>query len=236
MRATFVVAGAVACTMTGTLAGMVAGCAGTPGRGRTDRYVDESTQTMFEASVQLRVGCWDGRSAAGAGVAVTPRHVITARHVVEACGPEEPRVIVGRVGTRAVEMVVEEAAIGVDAVRLVVVGVGEPFRTWATPDPTPARLGQDLCAVVGDGRSGVAVLKCGRVFAVGRDWFGAAVPFVRGNSGGALFDAAGRVRGVLSRGQTDPGGERFGVAVAAAAWRKLVPREGGSLASARMTR
>ena len=107
---------------------------------------EQGARDLYAVTVRIQVDCVNGGGGWGSGVIVSPRHVLTAKHVVEACTPAEPwKVTVEtHIGTKF-EVVVDTLHEHVDAARLVVTGVGSPFRSWARIAHWGPEDGQWIC-------------------------------------------------------------------------------------------
>ena len=178
---------------------------------------------MFESSLRVIVVCFDGRRVSGSGVAVSGRHVITARHVVKGCGGKPSQIVAVRHDGKSVELVVDATVDGSDAVRLVVVGSEDRFRLYASVRLSEPRLGESVCTVACDATLASALMKCGAVAASNDSQLVAAVHVVPGNSGGPVFDSQANVVGIWTTGRFDPRRDLLGVAVTSVAWKRLVP-------------
>lgn len=203
---------------------VAAGCGRAPLRS-SGGYATTPHQVMFGSSLRVVASCWDGRRTAGSGVAISPRHALTARHVLFACGGEPPLILAIPRGGRAVEMVIDDAVPGADVVRLVVVGTRSPFRAHARLSTARPRVGDEVCTVASDGASGMPLMKCARVSLVEGSSLVAAVDLVPGNSGAPAFDAAGDVIGIWTNAQQAPGTSPLGVAAMTGSWRRLAVSE-----------
>ena len=71
-------------------------------------------ERLYSSTVRLAVQCIDGSGGWGSGVAVSTRHVLTARHVIDGCGEAGPWIITASPYGRplTVEMVVDKIARG----------------------------------------------------------------------------------------------------------------------------
>lgn len=185
-------------------------------------YRNQVDYIEFEASVRIFVECPNGTQA-GSGVAVSRRHVITAKHVVE-CLVGLPTSIVARTRHSAtLEMAVDEVSETQDVARLVVVGAGEPFYVYAEISYSRPRVGDKVCSVGGDGPYTHSVRKCADIATVTDHYLVAPLGPVPGNSGSGVFDSRGRVVGILTRGIWFPDKEKLSLSVRSSAWKELAP-------------
>lgn len=203
-------------------------------------YTNEQIRTQYETGLGLQVECvypalptgshpldvmaapFTGRFASGSAFAVSPRHAVTARHVVD-CERELPSGLYqkGEVwelvaklhnGT-LVELVVDKKGRDEtdDAALLVAAGVAEPFASWAvTADRVPL-IGETVCLmafVPFEQRT------CGPVTNYRREpdeWMGRGyitygIQSIPGNSGSAVYDTSGRVVAINVAGTLSIGG------------------------------
>lgn len=186
-------------------------------------YDSDEHRIMFESSLRIFVACFDGRTIAGSGVAVSPRHVITARHVVAGCTGEPASITAVRRDGQTVEVVEDSLAAGIDVARLVAVGGSEPFVVHAGVRLTSPMVGEPICTVANDASATSFLMKCGSIAATAPGKIVAAVHIVPGNSGGPVFDTKAHVIGIWSMGRFDPRMDLFGVATSSRAWSRLLP-------------
>lgn len=170
----------------------------------------------------------------GTGVAVGPGAVMTARHVI-ACDENplpgvtvdgEPwKILVATLDGESHEFVVEKEGAGPseDAALLVATGGATPFRVWAELGSNPARDAEVCAASVRPN----PLLSCGPVeeWRTGRGWVGNGYFKYRafgtwGNSGSGVYDADGKLVGILVGGPAD---HSYTVAYAVSEWRDMVP-------------
>lgn len=183
------------------------GCALRSGAGLA--YARARAVTESASLVRFLTVCPDGSRWVGAGVAVSARRVVTARHVVDCDGALPVAVFIetadGHTFPAAVSAFAES---GADVARVAVIGASPltPARFAATPAP-----GDHVCVVVKDFRSGQDhVRKCGEVSAAGDDEIMVGVRPNPGNSGSPVFDDAGDVVAILHSGRVwAPGAEDY---------------------------
>jgi S1-C subfamily serine protease len=143
----------------------------------------------------------------GSGVVVSKYHVITAAHVVEgSAGCELPLVVEVGLGAEkptaylmTIDVLDEES----DLARLIIVGLGA-FDTIAPIIAPPPVLGGEVCL-----SSGVPswTRRCGQTWPRGRDSAGDIrheVVTEPGNSGGGVYDRAGRLVGIVTHYRACP--------------------------------
>lgn len=180
-------------------------------------------RSVLDATASVIVSCLDAtRNRMGAGVAISPRHVITSRHLAEACLPDEATVILARTAVSGYVEVVVDGLAEVDAARLVVVGTAEPFTAWAEladrgPEPV-----EPVCVAAWDFALATPLLKCGRASVGLPD--GTVVIGVRvipGNSGSAVYDTDGDVVGLVRSRPKGAEPDESGIAVPSPAWAVL---------------
>jgi hypothetical protein len=100
----------------------------------------DACATVPPPRVALTVACFNGRTAHGEAVPVTPRHLIAARHAVYHCGGEPATVIASWAGHTVEVMPV--AAGDTDVALLEAVAALDPWPTWAErSDANLATLG-----------------------------------------------------------------------------------------------
>lgn len=213
------------------------GCAGTKGVERQTpppRSSNPIADHGRRLAVALDVTCLNIKRGGfyhvgGSGVAVSPRHALTARHVVECDGGTAWKVDAADMFGRQFEMTIDkmssesEDAGGADVVRLVATGTAEPFEDWALPGALP-RLDEVVCAATAiperDWLCGpvtrlghLETPQCGfgwgpwRIKLSCGDWkpgsdgplFTAWGAADYGNSGSGVYNADGRLVGLLVR-------------------------------------
>ncbi len=130
----------------------------------------------------------------GSGVAVSSRHALTARHVIDCNGATPWQIQATDSRGRSFEMLVDKLrADDADAARLVAAGTAEPFDLFARPGPAPSN--DDVVCM----STGIPdwVRACGAVARVGKDMFQFWHPADFGNSGSGVYDARGRLVGIV---------------------------------------
>lgn len=191
---------------------------------RTSSYESPVDALEYQSSYRIDVFCPDGTGKYGSAVAITRRHLITAKHVVN-CAPV--RIIaVSPTGDRwDVDI---DAVSTSDAVRLVVDGTGEPFVVHATGTASVS-IGERIC-IIGGGRIEIAWMrKCGDVAGVYDDGIVAALHVVPGNSGGPGFNRRGELVGIVHGGEWDPGAENYVVLIPVQAFRDVMLEQAADL-------
>lgn len=222
------------------LAAACGGLSGQPPRPLTADYLTPKDRVMYESSVRLAITCPGGGEQSGSGFAISPRHVITAAHVITCGSLNAPISIVALLRTGVVvDMEVDAVDRGADAARLRPALLKRPFAYFSEVRLTPLKVGEYICSIGGDNPNVFGVKKCGFVTVVGvcqydycdswmpssklPHWFHSSIPVVPGNSGSAVFDARGRVVGIVNTWwgsyNREQGGGHFGVF----SWWKLLP-------------
>ena len=191
-------------------------------------YASEIDRLEYEASVRLMVVCPDMSPRAGSGIAVSARHVITARHVID-CDGEGPRQILARLaGGSSVLAGVERVLVGpaADAALLVAEGFAAPFRgAVGVLELDAPRIGARVCVIAGGSSPSQSLRECGYVAGVWESLIAISTRIVPGNSGAAAWDDRGRAIGIVTSGEWREGKEQYGVVLRASALAELVPSE-----------
>ena len=176
------------------------------------------SRDVFASTVRVVAVYADGQVVSGTGVIVGPRHVLAARHVVHRDGVEYLAIGVVRQADVGVEVVVDAESEGLDVARLMVVGVGAPFRDVSSPGPVAA-AGEELCMVTNEW-----LMKCGRVSPDPLPQATVvAIRAVPGNSGAPLYDARGRLSAIAVERRPGDDVDDVTIAVASDALRPLWP-------------
>lgn len=157
----------------------------------------------YNSSVRIAVLCPDQSTWAGTAVAVTSRHLLTAKHSIW-CDGNGPIAVLARVrGGEAIQVQTEYVSPDTDVARLAVMGDAQPFQVRAFIRRRPVSIGEHVCTVGGDLFQNYGVRKCGDVAEVFSDFVALSIHVVPGNSGGGVYDRDGNVVGIVSRGQWD---------------------------------
>lgn len=186
----------------GLLAAIIVGCS-CAGSYRTKSMID---RVEYASSYRLAVLCLTGPMV-GSAVAISPRHLLTARHVVNCTGSGPiAAYAVGR--GRWIPVTVDRWAVERDVARLVVVGTSSPFDDYSHVSDRRPALGETLCIIGGDNLTASWMRKCGDSAGITTDGdVVVALHVVQGNSGGPIFDASGDVLGIVNRGRWVDSGE-----------------------------
>lgn len=172
----------------------------------------------YDASLRLRVVCESGVATLGSAVAITPRYVITAKHVVFCGGGPVAAVLVA---TRQAEFATATVAqLGeADAALLRVVGPAQlrpaPIRS------TPTTVGEELCVIAGDDMEVHSLRVCGWVASSQPGLIVVSFVVVPGNSGGPVYDANGALVGIVRGGRWDEGHAHWAAITPVDAWGEL---------------
>lgn len=177
------------------------------------------------ASVSLYVQCPNGQKFSGSGFAITPRYVMTARHVPN-CNQKEdddtyeaPLLIIGKTESgQLVELTEEALDAEKDAALLVVVGAAEPFTATVKINTDPVKNGDMVCTWSGYHRKHV----CGKVKHVGNRRTYIYMKVIPGDSGSLLYNEKGEVVGIITAYvvKADP---PLGVASMSTGWSYMLP-------------
>lgn len=197
---------------------MIIGCTCAAYQERTPRYLDW-VEHQRQSTLALLVQCTKGNAhwiTMGSAVAISPRHLLTAEHVVD-CDGGDPLAIMGmdRDGKTHELLVSKLGGADLDVARLVVEGSGEPFRAWGEFGPGP-KLGQVVCVVHARPRRG---RKCGEVseWRTGSGWAGAGsfeyeARTIGGTSGSGVW-LRNHLVGIHVGGSHGEGADHFSVGV-----------------------
>ncbi len=146
---------------------------------------------QFRAVVRVVTAC--PAIHAGGGVAVGPRHVVTARHIVRCDDGAMPAILVSQSGRAPIAMRVDALDEGdLDVARLEAIAPGVPFVPWVVPSVSSVEEGDTVCIV-----TGMWVMKCGAAWPMPDGKLEVGVRGVYGNSGSPVF-RAGELVGIVS--------------------------------------
>lgn len=196
------------------------GClSSTPFRGSTAASISDD----YRASYRIRVLCKNGFYT-GSGFAVSPRHIVTAKHVAM-CGNNDDEdaigILVEDYTHRLTPVTVDKLAKNDDAARLVVDGTDDPFKHYVKINLDMPELGDRVCSIGGDGNRVFLMRKCGEVVSEEENVIAFTIPIVPGNSGSGLRDDDDNVIGIVVRGNWKEGEEHYGLAVPTHAVKEL---------------
>lgn len=183
-------------------------------------FSSELNRRMYLSSVRIKVICKDESGSMGTGFAVSPRHVITALHVIDCEGEPPAFVFVVLRDGKSIPMWVDDPRIGgVDAVRLSVLEpLAMEFKTWVPTSDRAPLIGEDVCVVAGGMPGTYGIKKCGAVAFIQDGHFIVSMHIVPGNSGGAVFDSFGNVIGIVRAASFEPRREYYGVMILGSQW------------------
>lgn len=168
------------------------------------------TDRFHATALQVNITCLDGSWSRGSGVAVSPNHVVTAKHVADVCGGDVKTIrIVARDGIDRLALLDRRAASDVDAVLLY---VPKPLPFYAAVRTGALKPGEVVCTAT------MHSCGCGRILALLEKQLGVDYKPVPGDSGGPLYDENGLVVAIWL-GVT-PG---YGVATPAYAFSGILP-------------
>ncbi len=186
------------CTM--ALVGLlIAGCCSAP---RRSSLPGDAAAVKPMTSVLIVQVCPDGTYLA-TGALLNDSEVLTARHATQCANDVEPFAWVGMVqgSDKQVKLRREMMAYGPNGDVARLVGAAGSFEAGPTPVVgDQPRKGDQVCwrhAWPSLGKT------CGAVISLGNGLIYIDEPAVQGNSGSAVYDAGGRVVGVLIRGDID---------------------------------
>ena len=180
---------------------------------------------------RIAVECIGGGTVGGTSAAVSPRHLITAKHVAAACeqaGLTTWKITAKDRDGKEYEVVVDKhAKSGADVTRLVIVGVEEPFVPSRWRETAYVAVEDYVCAIGLDNNDWGLAKECGYVSVVNyyyRDttYIKVTAHFVPGFSGGSVWDENGWSIGVISRGSWDSGSPWFSLVVPVSEFRDLL--------------
>ena len=203
---------------------LLSACDGCGPRVRSGGYATQVDEIKYEATLRLAVLCPNGKVSLGTGVAVAPKVVLTAKHVVTCGDLGDALQILAKTnrGTFHDLALVKHLK---DGDVSVLVSADAAFPVYGQLGDYHLQIGQSVCVVANDNDTNYLLSKCSQLSRVEHPWivFGAHV--VPGNSGAAVWDAAGRVIGIVSGGDWSPGREYELVATGASAFAGEVQSE-----------
>ena len=192
-----------------------------------------AVQIIVQSSVRILADCDGDGDLDGyaSGVAISPRHILTARHVAEGCGrvsqaPDMAQFWALTWDDRRIPLVVDMLARDpeVDAARFVVDGGSDPFAVWARPALYLPSIGQRVYQYTSDGiMEPPFQWKEGSISRIGEQQIDVSIHGVPGNSGSGIFDQEGHLIGILWGGRWNPNIEFTVGAYRPQSWIELIP-------------
>lgn len=180
------------------------------------------TANQYASSYTFRIDCLGGGVAFGNAVAVSPRHLVTAKHVLLSCQSR------GRINWRMrvrhhkwIEVIDGNRSATHDVAILDVVG-SERLPQWSRLSAREPKIGERVCKVTSTPVV-ERIRKCGDVFSVGRGQIAYAIHTVPGNSGGPIYDRGGNVVGIIRSGRWKISDELFGMATMPESFKEIWP-------------
>lgn len=181
-------------------------------------YVPGIIELEYRSSYRLLVACIDGVKV-GSGTAISQKHILTAKHVVE-CEIGDPVVIIATDHThKEYTMVLDKLSEQHDIARIVTSDKKEAFKTYARTSFGVFPIGTRICLVTGDSTT-FMIRKCGEIgVATNNQYYLISIHVVPGNSGSGVWLTDGSIAGVITRGKWDSTNEYIGLAVPSEAFR-----------------
>jgi len=177
------------------IAAVLAGCSGCLAR----RVVIGARSPVQQSTgaVELTVVCPSGQIFIGTGVALSADRVLTAYHVVSACGGEPMAIVAEQGGGIAAIVAVEAIAPTADVARLVALVGSELTAAPIAIGPAPS-IGEPVCVAA---RNPYSARRCGVVEydEGGPHGIRHSVIVEPGNSGAGLYDRDGRLVGIVTK-------------------------------------
>lgn len=179
----------------------------------------------YGSVVSILSACADG-ARGGTGVAITSQHIITAKHVVYCDDTNTVRAAAIAASLNdnndQVALMVDVLLDEGDAVRLKIATEGIFFPEFSPVLPRRLTTGEEVCTIVRGWHK-----KCGFVSRQQGGLIWIPMRVVRGNSGAPLYDAHGRVRGIVIGGNLlKPEDDFLTLGLSATAWYRLIVKPG----------
>lgn len=183
-------------------------------------YHSDKDYREYTSTYRVVVQCLDGNGGYGSAVAISKKHLLTARHVT-ICAESNPGVIavVDRDG-KFFKVTIDKVSGGSDVTRLVSDGI--PFWTFSSIRTRSTSVGEPVCIIGGDSLNVYGMRKCGDVAFRDSSSIAISLHVVPGNSGGPVFDGNGNVVGIVSRGVWLADRENILQAVPVSAFKELL--------------
>jgi S1-C subfamily serine protease len=156
-----------------------------------------SPVVQHQDAVALTVVCETGQMVIGTGVAIAPDRILTAYHVVSACGGEPAAIVAEQGGGAAAIVQVEAVAPLADVARLVTI-LGATLDAAPVAIGPPPPVGEPVCVAA---RHPYSARRCGVVEYVkdGPHGIRSSAIVEPGNSGSGVYDRHGRLVGIATK-------------------------------------
>lgn len=183
---------------------------GVPSAALDPQYASWADRVGSETSYRVVAQCANGNMAGGSGTAISKRQIVTAKHVLEACGDSDEGSLIMVTDRAGVARLVESKRGPDDDVAVLTLTAGDEFKSFAHFADELPRNGDTLCWWGGDANLNAnGFKKCGfyQDAHANQAWLsGKGAP---GNSGSGVLNAKGELVGVLVAGSWHPGRDFF---------------------------
>lgn len=194
-------------------------------------YVSDGVERIVKSAVRIRIYCDGQLLGYGSGTAISPRYLLTARHISQGCQSSETP----DMGTftaqfdngEIYEIITAKESAEVDTALMVVAG-SNSFPAWAPLADYQPSVGQRVWVYAGDGTIDgdgeyAFQIKDGLLSHVLAGLIVVSAHGVPGNSGCGVFDEDGNLLGVLWGGSWNASREFYFEAYRPQAWPELIP-------------